>query len=76
MILEKTTHEFGEVVRTWVWQGERDLAAGYRIFREQLAPVEDEKENPVFDELRVKEPLKFGVDGQTFGKMAKRYGKK
>jgi hypothetical protein len=71
MILEKQ----GDVVRTWIFNGERALS-GQRIFREELAPVKEEAETPVFDELKVKQPIQFGVDGQTFTKMVKRYGKK
>jgi hypothetical protein len=71
MILEKS----GEIVRTWIFSGERAVT-GQRIFREELAPVKEEAETPVFDELKVKTPIQFGVDGQTFTKMVKRYGKK
>lgn len=64
-------------VRTWVNKdGERALS-GQLVYREELPPPQkEEPEKPIFDELKIKEPLKFGVDGATFTKMAKKYGKK
>lgn len=66
----------GAAPRTWIWHGERALT-GERIFREHnpVTPTE-EKEHPLFDETDLKEPLKFGVNGATFSKLAKKYGKK
>ena len=64
--------------RIWVCkEGERDDSGQCRIFREELPPVKEEKENPIYDELVIpKGSIKFGVDKQTFQKMAKKYGKK
>ena len=64
--------------RTWVCtNGERDDSGQCRVFREELPPPpKEEVEKPLYDETVLKEPLKFGVDGHTFRKMAKKYGKK
>lgn len=70
-------NEAKQWLRTWVNRGgERDDSGHCRVFREELPPPVEEKEKPMFDELVIKEPLKFGVDGQTFKKMAKKYGKR
>ena len=64
------------MVRTWICKHGERAPSGQRIFREDLPPVTEEPEKPLYDELVLKEPLKFGVDGETFKKMAKKYGKK
>ena len=54
--------EKSEWVRTWRCDGERALS-GQRIFREVLPPVPEEPaENPIFQELVIKEPLPFFED--------------
>ena len=65
MILEKS----GSQMRTWIFNGERAVT-GQRIFREHVAPVKEEAEHPVFDELRVKKPLPLGVDKATHDRIA------
>jgi len=65
-----------EWIRTWrCTNGERALS-GQRIFREVLPVVKEEPEKPLYDELVIKQPLKFGVDGKTFKQLAKKYGKR
>ena len=65
-------------IRTWVNKdGERDATGQCRVFREELPPPpKEEPEEPLYDELVLKEPLKFGVNGSTFTKMVTKYGKK
>ena len=64
-------------VRTWINKNEERALTGQPVYREELPPPpKEEPEKPIFDELKIKEPLKFGVDRETFGKMAKKYGKK
>jgi hypothetical protein len=46
--------------RVWYWQHEERALTGQRIFREIAPPPPPEwKENPIFDEMVVKEPLPF-----------------
>ena len=62
--------------RTWVNTNDERALTGQRIFREELPPpTKEAPETPLYDELVVKN-LKFGVDGATFTKMVKKYGKK
>lgn len=48
-----------EKVWTRIWRCTNDERAlsGQRIFREVLAPIEEEKENPIFQETAIKKPL-------------------
>ena len=62
--------------RTWICTNDERAQTGQRVFREKLAPVKEEVEKPLYDELVLKTPLTLGVDGATFKKMAKIYGKK
>ena len=63
-------------LRTWVCKNDERALSGQRVFREDLPPVKEEVEKPLYDELVLKTPLTLGVDGATFKKMAKKYGKK
>lgn len=64
-------------VRTWINKNGEKALTGQLVYREELPPApKEEAEAPVFDELAVKQPIQFGVDGATFQKMVKRYGKK
>jgi len=74
VIIERQHDECGQFVRTWVYAGERALT-GQRIFREHAAPVKEEAEQPIFDELRVKKPLPLGVDKATHDRIASRLNK-
>ena len=63
-------------VRTWINRNGEMSLTGQVVYREKLPPPpKEEAETPKFDEMVIKD-LKFGVDGATFGKMVKRYGKK
>lgn len=44
--------------RRWVWRGER-AETGQRVFREELPPPpREEPEKPLYDEMKVRVPLK------------------
>ena len=61
--------------RLWRCNGERALS-GQRIFREVLPPAPPEPaENPIFQELVIKEPLKFYDDETPNGFRRKRLRK-
>lgn len=63
-------------LRTWICKNDERALSGQRVFREDIQPVREEVEKPLYDELVLKTPLQFGVDGATFKKMAKKYGKR
>lgn len=47
--------------RVWQWRHGERAESGQRVFREHLAPTlaDDLKETPRYDELVIKEPLRF-----------------
>lgn len=53
--------------RFWLCRNDERALTGQRIFREELPPVKDDVEKPLYDELVLKEPLQFHGDETPLG---------
>lgn len=76
-VIERERGPLGDIIGTRLWEcldDERALT-GQRIFREPVARPIEEREDPVFMEYEVKEPLPF-TDAETPGGFSRKHLKK